>query len=223
MADTILALTTLGQALKAKIELGGGDIPLEITRIVSAAGSSAYPVFLTELVTPKLEFSVIDSRTKEGRTTIDAILTNIGDEERGIPPLEDGYPLSQIGFYALDPDLGEILYRISQFDNPIPIPAASERGWTYEPTFEIVTENAANVIVQIDTKGLVTYGAMDDAITVAVDGLKADLDAHDTDTKAHQNRFETKADLIDGKVPVAQLPPMDYDPPGSADAAQNQQ
>jgi len=156
MADTILALTPLGQALKAKIERGDGTLPLEITRIVSAAGSSPYPAFLTELVDPKLEFTITQTESEEGLTNITAILTNIGNPAAGIPPLAEGYPLKQAGVFAVDPDLGEILYKISQFDNPIPIPAASERIWTYEPTFGVKTDNAETVIIRMNPSGLAT-------------------------------------------------------------------
>ena len=159
MADVILALTEQGQALKAKIEEGEGTLPLEITRIVSAAGTSEDPVGLTDLVDPKIELSITGSRTDGARTIISAMLTNTGNPEKGVPPLEVGYNLVQVGFYAVDPDEGEILYRITQYENPIPIPAASERGWTYTPTYNIVTGNATEVIIVIDSS---SYATMQD-------------------------------------------------------------
>jgi hypothetical protein len=62
----------------------------------------------------------------------------------------------QIGFYATDPDEGEILMRISQFDNPNYVPAASERAWEFEPTFNFVTGNASTVVIQIDPSASVS-------------------------------------------------------------------
>ena len=155
MADTNLALTTAGQALKAKIEMGGGTIPLEITRIVTASGTSPDPLNLTAVVNEQQTFTITGRTTTGPRTEITAILTNMGNPGASppIPPLASGYALSQIGWYAIDPDDGEILYRISQFDAPNYVPAASERGWTYEPTFNIITGNASEVIVQIDPSG----------------------------------------------------------------------
>jgi hypothetical protein len=82
----------------------------------------------------------------------------------------------QIGFYATDPDIGEILYRISQFDNPNYVPAASERGWTFAPTFTFATGNASEVTFTIDPSGLATRSEVDGLIN-QVDQLAAKLSA----------------------------------------------
>jgi len=155
MSDTILAFTTLGAALQAKIKQGNGQIPLNITRIVSASGTSPNPTSLTGVINPKLEFGITGRSTSGARTTISTMITNIGDAQQGIPPLDVGYPISQVGFYAVDPDEGEILYMISQYDNPVYAPAASERGWTYTPSFNIITGNATTVIIEINAVGFV--------------------------------------------------------------------
>jgi len=168
MADTILALTELGQALKAKIEMGSGDIPLQITRIVSAAGTALNPTELTGLVNPKLEFRIMGAITNGARTTINALMTNMGDPGHGIPALATGYPLSQIGFYAIDPDLGEILYRITQYDSPMYVPASTERVWSYNPSFNIVTGNAATVVIEISTVGYAPMSALTDHVESTV-------------------------------------------------------
>ncbi|MDR2044151.1 MAG: hypothetical protein LBQ15_07250 [Clostridium sp.] len=151
-----LALTAAGQILKAKIEAGSGTIPLTITRIVTASGTSDDPLNLTAVVNEQQEFTITGRSTTGPRTTITAHLTNAGNPNEGIAPLAHGYPLTQIGFYALDPDAGEILYRISQFAEPNYVPAASERGWTYEPTFNFITGNASTVNITIDTAGTAT-------------------------------------------------------------------
>ncbi len=156
MSDVNLALTTAGQALKAKIEAGEGKLPLDITRIVTGAGTSFDPLNLTEVVDFRQEFSITGRVTTGARTSISALLSNYGNPDAGIAPLLRGYPLSQIGFYANDPDDGEILYRISQFDAPNWVPAMSERGWMYEPTFNIITGNASEVVVHIDPSGFPT-------------------------------------------------------------------
>jgi len=164
MADTILALTALGQALKAKIEQGNGLIPLKITRIVSASGTSPDLINLTDVVNPKLEFGITRVSSQGARTIIEAILTNTGAPSDGVPPLAVGYPMSQVGFYAIDPDEGEILYRISQYDNPIYVPAAQERGWTYTPSFNIVTGNATTVLIEISAVGTVPMSVFNEHI-----------------------------------------------------------
>lgn len=147
-----LALTTAGQALKAKIEAGYGTIALEITRIVTASGTSEDPLNLTDVVDQKQEFAITGRSTKDARTTISAVLTNA--------ELSTGYTLAQIGFYAMDPDAGEILYRISQFAAPNYVPASTERGWTYQPQFNIFTGNAKDVVVSIDPTGIATLDSI---------------------------------------------------------------
>lgn len=147
-----LALTAAGQRLKAKIEAGFGTIALKITRIVTASGTSDEPLLLTDVVNQKQEFTITGRYTEDARTTIKAVLTNA--------ELSKGYTLSQIGFYALDPDDGEILYRISQFETPNYVPASTERGWTYEPSFNFFTGNASAVIVKIDPAGIATLDAI---------------------------------------------------------------
>jgi hypothetical protein len=148
MADINLALTVKGQALKAKIEVGEGALPLELTRIVTASGTSSDPLNLNAVVDERQTFVITGRKTTGARTSITAVVTNVGDPTEGIPPLGEGYPLAQVGFYAVDPDEDEILYRISQFDNPNYVPALNERGWTYEPTFNFVTGHASEVIVE---------------------------------------------------------------------------
>ena len=156
MTDVNTALTAAGQVLRAKIELGDGTVPLEITRIVTAAGRSDDPLNLTAGIDEKLEFKITGRVTAGTRTVIRCLLTNYGNPETGEPPLAVGYPLSQVLFYAIDPDEGEILYRISQYGSPYYVPAVHERGWTFEPTFNFVTDNAREVIVRIDPSGFAT-------------------------------------------------------------------
>jgi len=156
MTETILALTVLGQALQAKIELGNGMIPLLITRIVSGAGTSPTPTLLTDVVEKKQTFSITGRDTVGPQTVIKANLTNQGNPAAGEPPLADEYELYQIGMYAHDPDLGEILYRITQIENPLHVPPALLRSWLFAPSFEIKTENASEVIINITAGGIAT-------------------------------------------------------------------
>ena len=173
MSDIILALTESGKALDAKIGRGIG-IPLEITRVVSGAGRSNAPTSQTNVIDPRLEFTITNTRADNGQAIISVALTNAGVPALGIPPLAEGYPLSQVGIFARDPDLGEILFRISQHENPLPVPAASERGWTYQATFNIAKRNAAEVIVNINPLGLVTAGQIEE-ISEKVDNVSGGL------------------------------------------------
>ncbi len=154
-----LALTAAGQRLKAKIEAGYGTVALKITRIVTASGTSDEPLLLTDVVNQKQEFTITGRSTEDARTTIKAILSNAG--------LSKGYTLSQIGFFALDPDDGEILYRISQFETPNYVPASTERGWTYQPSFNFFTGNAQDVVVKIDPSGIATLDTIYKSVEIS--------------------------------------------------------
>ena len=158
MADVNLQLTVAGQVLNAKIQAGDGTIPLDISRIVTASGRSANPLTLTNVVNPQQQFTILNRNVVGTRAIIEALVTNFGNPAAvpPTPPLTIGYPLSQIGFYAIDPDVGEILYRISQFDNPNWVPSFSERGWEYNPTFNFATGNASTVNIEINPSGLAT-------------------------------------------------------------------
>jgi len=65
---------------------------------------------------------------------------------------------------ADDPDVGEIAYRVTQFEEPLPIPAASVRPFTYEAQFDTLQSNAAEVVLNIDPAGLVTHRTLIKAI-----------------------------------------------------------
>jgi hypothetical protein len=175
MADIYAALTTAGKALIAKINQGNGDIPLNIIRIVSSDGTSGDPL---ELTVPDVEirqtFTVTDSSTEENRTIINAFITNIGNTNATppVPPLAAGYLLSRILFFADDPDDGEIVFRVTQLENPIPVPSAGERPHTFKTTFNISAGNASEVIVQVDPSGLATIQYVDERIAALSFGVE---------------------------------------------------
>jgi len=156
MSNYNLKLTTAGQALAAKIEAGEGTIPLHITRVVTASGTSPDPLNLTSVVDLQQEGTITSQSSVDSRAKIDVMLFNYGNPVAGIPPLEEGYNLYQIGFYANDPDEGEILYRISQFENPNWVPALSERPWGLTLKFSFNVGNASEVIVEVNPFGFVT-------------------------------------------------------------------
>ena len=163
MNDINLQLTTAGQALNAKIQLGSGTIPLEITRIVTGSGTSPDPLNLTNVVDEQQEF-VITGRTVSGtRAIINTMLTNFGNPP-DIPPLTQGYNLSQVGIYAMDPDEGEVLYRISQFENSNWVPALSERPWELMLEFSFTVGNASEVVIEINPSGFVTKGEVENLL-----------------------------------------------------------
>jgi hypothetical protein len=166
MSDINLALTAAGEALMAKIKLGNGTLPLTITRIVTSSQPSPDPLNSTALVAEEQQFRIIGKTALGARTTIRTYLNNFGDPSTTppTPPLAVGYTMAQIGIFAIDPDDGEILMRISQFDSPNYVPAANERAWEFEPSFNFVTGNASVVNITIDASGTATVGQVNDHV-----------------------------------------------------------
>ncbi|MDR2569873.1 MAG: hypothetical protein LBD23_06195 [Oscillospiraceae bacterium] len=147
-----LNLTTKGLTLRAKIDLGKGDIPLEITRIVAGSGTSTDPLNLTDVIDPKATFTITNRELNGGRAVIEGYINNFGDPEADppVPPLEVGYSIRQIGVYALDPDVGEILFQIAQPQTPSAMPARSEMPHRIMPIFDMTVGNAKEVIIEIN-------------------------------------------------------------------------
>lgn len=215
MSNIHMQLTAKGQALNAKIQAGDGTVPLEITRVVSASGRSDDPLNLESVVDIRQTAIIVGQKRIDFRAVIEVTLSNQGNPAAGEPPLTEGYPLSQFGMYANDPDEGEILYRISQYDLPNYVPAAGQMAWMINPVWNLVVGNASEVIVNVDPAGLVTVGQLNDHILQSVfsqDGVHGirfyngvlyvhngvswvivssgdDLAAHNTDPNAHAGRF----------------------------------
>lgn len=152
-------LTQAGERLRAKMEMGDGTLPLNITRIVAGSGRTETPYEQTDVAEPQQEFDVSKCFVEDNRTTIKAVLTNMG--------LEFGYDMWQIGFFAADPDEGEILYRLTQFAEPRRVPPAREAGWTYTPEFNFRIHNASDVTIIINPSGVALKSEVDEANEIA--------------------------------------------------------
>ena len=155
-----LELTVKGKALHAKIQAGGGSVGLNITRVVTGAGFSQNPHELDNVIDMRQTATITGKHVFGLRADISIILTNAGNPNIGEAPLSEGYQLTQFGMFAIDPDEGEILYRISQFANPNFVPAASQMGFTLSHTWNITTGNASEVHVTVDPKGIATLSTI---------------------------------------------------------------
>ena len=169
-----MKLTLKGQELAAKIKAGKGTVPLDITRVATVSGRNAEPLSLENLDNIRQTAVITDRRALGTRAAITVLLTNQANPATGEAALTEGYELSQVGMWAIDPDEGEILYRISQYERPNYVPAATEMGWTWNPTWNFSTENASEVIVNVDPAGILTARA---------------LEEHNVSETAHENRF----------------------------------
>lgn len=143
--DTVL--TDKGAALQAKLLSGQ---TLKITG--AKAGTGSVPAVnlrrQTDVIDGREDITLQPARTEADQTVIPVLLEN--------KEIVSGYELWQIGFYAEDPDEGEILYCIAQASKGKDIPAASESpGFSITWDFYFQTSNTAPFEVVVNSKGLV--------------------------------------------------------------------
>lgn len=144
-------LTDKGAALQAKLIDGQ---TLNITKVMT--GASKVPVVnlrqQTDVTDGGKRITLQPARTEGDQFIIPVLLENSG--------LEDSYELWQVGFYAEDPDEGEILYCIAQASERENIPSASESpGFSITWDFYFKTSNMVPFEVILNPNGLVNIEA----------------------------------------------------------------
>lgn len=141
------ALTEKGTALQNKLYDGQ---TLKIIRVKAGAGEVP-PVNLrqqTEITDERQEITLQPVRTENGKAVIPVLLENT--------ELKEGYELHQIGFYAEDPEEGEILYCIAQTPTGKNIPSAAESpGFSITWNFCFQSSDTAPFEIVLDSAGLV--------------------------------------------------------------------
>lgn len=155
--------TDKGLALEAKT-IAGATITL--TRCVSGAGKVATVDLRkqTAVTTEKQSLSVQSIKVTGNKYSIRAVLSNLS--------LTTGYDMYQVGFYATDPQDGEILFAIAQIDNAKVIPSKDESpGYAIEFTFTFENSSDANIDISIDTSGF----AMIETVAEMIDSANEDV------------------------------------------------
>lgn len=155
-----MTVTNKGIALQAKQVTGS---TLAFTRVVT--GTAITPLVrlkeLTSISNIKQTVPVTSITVEDNTFVIKALLSNNN--------LFLSYNLSQIGFYANDPDDGEILYAVAQIDEPRAIPSASSApGFNIEFYFTFEKSQSTDVTIDIDPAGLVTVEVVEDMIENAI-------------------------------------------------------
>ena len=183
MAWNGLQITRRGQDLNAKILLGQTE--LTITRVAAGDGTATGSVVnLTDLVHETLPMPITSSkRLPDGTALFSTLLSN---EE-----LTTGFFFREIGVFASDPDLGDILYSYDYYGtDPQWIPAAG--GATLikaKYNLGMKISSAMDVVIKLDED--LQFMTRDELASLVgePDGI-APLDA-------------------EGKVPLMHLPPID--------------
>lgn len=151
-----MTVTNKGLSLQSK-QISGSTLAL--TRVVTGTGITPLVKLkeLTSISDIKQTITVSSINVSNNTFVIKSLLSNNG--------LESGYDLSQIGFYATDPDDGEILYAVAQINEPREIPSAADSpGYSIEFVFKFNNGQSSDVTVEIDPSGLLTVGQAEELI-----------------------------------------------------------
>lgn len=151
-----LIITDRGQALMAKMLAGTGNIKFTKISVSDTTYNDSQLPGLTALSGVK-QSTLISKviRTNNVAVQVEGAVTNT--------ELTSGYYMKTIGLYAIDPDLGEILYAVT---------IASQAGYmppyngitTSGAFFKLVTtvSNASNVSLNVDPAAVATIGDITD-------------------------------------------------------------
>lgn len=165
--------TKLGQNLQAKID--AGLTKFKITKL--GIGDGTYQGNVENMIAlsnKKQDLNVSKIEVNENVIKIQTTITNTGVTEK--------YQMTEIGIFATDPEMGEILYAVMTDPNPDTMPAAGsatvvKKTWT----FNLIVDNTGDVSAVIDSTSLITVG---------------DLANHNNDTNAHAALEATIDDTI---------------------------
>ena len=150
MAIWTTTVTNKGNALQIK-QINGAK--LSFTKVVTGSGTVSVENLKNQIdvrnIQQTLSIEGLTPTPDQKKYTIKVMLSN--------DTLSNPYYLSQLGFYANDPDEGEILFAIAQLDNKKLIPSVSEAyGYHIEFVFTFLNENGAEIEVIPDVAGLMT-------------------------------------------------------------------
>lgn len=144
-------LTDQGKALQAKLLKGQ---TLKIRRVTT--GAKKVPVVDLRQQTSVTEGG-FDITLQPARTEGDSTILSVLLENRG---LKESYELWQVGFYAEDPDEGEILFCLAQASQVKNIPSEAESpGFSITWDFYFNTSNTVPFEVVLNSAGLVNIEA----------------------------------------------------------------
>lgn len=169
-------LTTRGLALLAKWQLG--TVTPTITRAVIGSGSYSSGesiVNRTALKSQKLSVGISTKYVQSGSTVLlKAIFDNT--------TVTTGFRVTEIGIYAIDPDIGEILYSMAVTADAANADYLPAYNGTYPSTivfnYQIEVGNASSVTIQAGTGA---YAPADDfnALSNDVDAVKISAAANE--------------------------------------------
>ena len=171
-------LTDVGAKLQAKIN--AGLTTLKFTKLGIGSGSGSVNA-LTAMVNKVQDINIGSVKANNNIVTINSTLTNKG--------LGTAYQMRELGLFATDPDVGEILFAYMTDNTPDTMPAdGSATVVSQDITLNITFSNTGKVSATIDTGAFVTHEDLNTHNSTE-DAHSAAFGAHNTDEQAHDNRF----------------------------------
>ena len=170
-------MTDVGADLQAKVN--AGKTKLTFTKIKVGSGVNATnPLVLTDVISPKWETTNFVVKQEGKIVSVDTFITNNG--------ITEAFRMSEIGLFAQDPDRGEVLYAYLTDPEPDRMPAAGGSVVvSQELTIGMIFSNTGNVSLTVNMGALVTH---------------EQLEKHNTDEHAHDNRFKQYLPTAGGTV-----------------------
>lgn len=186
-----MLLTTKGRDLQAKAEAG---TKLVFTRVKIGDGQSAGQSYddLNNLVRPIKDLNINSVKAEgDGLCRIRTHITNIG--------LEQGLFVYEIGLFAQDPDVGEILYGVTTATTPDYLPPAG--GTTlvnHQFDIIVIVGNAMEIHANIDTDGYVSKADFDEWVK-QIERMLVKSEIEDRFPESNKGIFY---ESIDGSTPT---------------------
>ena len=184
--------TRKGEQLRAKVE--AGKCKLILTKIKIGNGSVTLGDIkdMNDLKSPQLVLGISSCAVSAEDDRVCEVVGIASSSN-----VENAFSVTEMGLYANDPDVGEILYLVEIDTSPDDMPnknAQSPVTLTYQ--IELVTSNMANVVAMISPAGLVTVKMMSAHRTAA------ELDHPDGSVTTPKIRDEavTGAKIADGVI-----------------------
>ena len=184
--------TRKGEQLRAKVE--AGKCKLTLTKIKIGNGSVTLGDIkdMSDLKSPQLVLGISSCAVSAEDDRVCEVVGIASSSN-----VENAFSVTEMGLYANDPDVGEILYLVEIDTSPDDMPnknAQSPVTLTYQ--IELVTSNTANVTAMVSPAGLVTVKMM------SAHSTAAELDHPDGSVTTPKIRDEavTGAKIADGVI-----------------------
>lgn len=184
-------LTDLGRALDAKVTAGTTLLSFTKMKLGSGTETAEDIPAMTDLVSPKLVLGISSCAVSASDDTICELISVASSSD-----VEDSFVVRELGVFATDPDVGEILYAVMLDGTPDTMPnenVSSPVTVTYQ--VNIVSANASSIRAVIDPAGLVTASVLQ--------GHNDSISAH---KMAHWYRQNSKAYAVGDIAFSASLP-----------------